>query len=96
MECGDWSEVLYNNLEEFVANWFMDNINSFAVEWIMRPPLLGESLNSTIFNFKEHNLIRISIGTDNPKYIYILIRGNQEVKNCLAILQIIVQINMTL
>lgn len=71
MECGDWSEVLYNNLEEFVANWFMDNINSFAVEWIRRPPLLGESLNSTIFNFKEHNLIRISIGTDNPKYIYI-------------------------
>lgn len=70
MECADWAEILFNNLQEFIANWFMDNTNSFSIEWVRKPPILGEAIGM-MWNIGEHNLIRIRAGTAALQEVYI-------------------------
>lgn len=87
MECSDWAELFSNHLEFIICNWFMDNANSFSVEWLRCPPYIGDTLNDFLteylhikyLNFGEHNLIRIRNSNWDEVYIDPWHTGGREI-----------------
>jgi len=57
MQCNNWSELFYDNIQALICNWFFDNKNSFRIKWLQG------------FLPAEHNLIGIEGPAHKTLYI---------------------------